>query len=66
MTSSANGWAYSPMNSQLPRPANSSITWSASRHMKASFSFSRLGVSMRIISPRCAACSGGSMVPTRS
>ena len=46
----------------LPRPTNSSITRSASRHMKSSFSFSRLGVSWRISSERWSLCLGGSIV----
>lgn len=52
-------------NSHLPTgslPKMSSRTSSASRHMKSSFSFNRLGVSRRLSSERALVCSGGSMV----
>ena len=50
MTSSANGLAYSLMNSHSPLATNSSSWRSASRHMNSSFSFSRFGVISRISS----------------
>ena len=61
-TSIANGPAYSVTNSHVPRSANSSIVRSASRHMKASFSFKRFGVISRISSARWSVCTGGSSV----
>ena len=50
------------MNSQWPAPTNSSICLSAMRHMNASFSFRRFGVSSRMIKARSCVCMGGSMV----
>ena len=50
------------MNSQWPALTNSSIWRSANRHMNASFSLSRFGVSNRMISARSCVCCGGSMV----
>ena len=62
MTNSVKGLAYSPMNSHSPRPMNSSIWRSASRHTNSSFSFSRFGVSWRMTRCRWSRCAGGSMV----
>ena len=50
------------MSSHSPRPMNSSIWRSASRHTKSSFSFSRFGVSCRMSRCRWSRCSGGSIV----
>ena len=41
---------------------NSSICWSAARHMNSSFSLRRFGVSRRITRARSWVCMGGSMV----
>ena len=62
MTSSAKGLANSLMNSQAPLAANSSICWSASRHMNASFSLRRFGVISRMSNARWSVCIGGSKV----
>ena len=62
MTRSVNGLAYSLMNSHLPLARNSSTWRSASRHMNASFSFSRFGVIRRRRSARLAVWTGGSSV----
>ena len=50
------------MNSHRPSATNSSIWRSARRHMNASFSFRRLGVSRRMTRARSRVCAGGSMV----
>ncbi len=50
------------MNSQWPSAMNSSICWSAARHMNSSFSLRRFGVSSRITRARSWVCMGGSMV----
>ena len=62
MMSIENGCAYSATNSQVPRSTKRSISSSAARHMNSSFSWSRIGDSWRIMSPRWAVCSGGSKV----
>ena len=52
MTNSEKGWAYSATKSHRPLATKPSISWSARRHMNSSFSFSRFGVSNRIMRPR--------------
>ena len=61
-TRSENGLAYALRNSQWPAAMNSSMWRSASRHMKSSFSLSRLGVSSRERTERASVWCGGSIV----
>ena len=61
-TNSENGFAYAARNSHWPSAMNSSMWRSASRHMKSSFSFSRLGVSSRERMDRASVWCGGSIV----
>ena len=66
MTSIANGFAKSSVNSHAPRPMILSSRWSTRRHMKSSFSLSRLGVMSLLSRPRVFWWAAASIVTTCS